>query len=186
MTEPNIGSYFNRHRQAASKLAFRPQTPLLAKLGIFWTPIFRSRVARNLKVKRVHCVWSTIAIHHSVDTQSRSDASKEAYDNIQWRPCSCIRSEDLRARPDDKASTVRIVPSGVATRFERVAKPRFFRIWCGMHQLDLVMQAFFFNIWLMRSFINGWLVSFHIYDDSRASSNRWKQQPKRLRALAGI
>jgi hypothetical protein len=33
--------------------------------------------------------------------------------------------------------------SGVATRFEQVAKPGFFRIWCGLHQLDLVLQAFF-------------------------------------------
>jgi hypothetical protein len=36
--------------------------------------------------------------------------------------------------------------SGVATRFERVAKPGFFRIWCGLHQLDLVLQAFFKNL----------------------------------------
>ena len=32
---------------------------------------------------------------------------------------------------------------GVATRFEQVAKPGFFRLWCGQHQLDLVLQAFF-------------------------------------------
>jgi len=32
---------------------------------------------------------------------------------------------------------------GVATRFERVAKPGFFRLWCGLHQLDIVLQKFF-------------------------------------------
>ena len=32
---------------------------------------------------------------------------------------------------------------GVATRFEQVAKPGFFRLWCGLHQLDIVLQAFF-------------------------------------------
>jgi hypothetical protein len=52
----------------------------------------------------------------------------------------------MRARPDDEESTVRTLPSGVATRFERVAKPVFFRIWCGMHQLDLVLQAFFYHL----------------------------------------
>jgi hypothetical protein len=36
-----------------------------------------------------------------------------------------------------------VSPSGVATRFERVAKSGFFRIWCDMHQLDLVLQALF-------------------------------------------
>lgn len=30
--------------------------------------------------------------------------------------------------------------SGVATRFEQMAKPGFVRIWCGAHQLDIVMQ----------------------------------------------
>ena len=30
--------------------------------------------------------------------------------------------------------------SGVATRFQQVAKPGFIRIWCGAHQLDLVLQ----------------------------------------------
>ena len=32
---------------------------------------------------------------------------------------------------------------GVATRFEQAALPRFFRIWCGLHQLDLVLQQFY-------------------------------------------
>ena len=30
--------------------------------------------------------------------------------------------------------------SGVATRFQRVAKPNFIRIWCGAHQLDICLQ----------------------------------------------
>lgn len=30
--------------------------------------------------------------------------------------------------------------SGVATRFQNVAKRGFIRIWCGAHQLDLVLQ----------------------------------------------
>mgnify|MGYP003333946823 CR=1 FL=1 len=32
---------------------------------------------------------------------------------------------------------------GVATSFQEVAKPGFMRIWCGAHQLDLCMQAFY-------------------------------------------
>ena len=32
---------------------------------------------------------------------------------------------------------------GVATRFEQAALPGFFRIWCGLHQLDLVLQQFY-------------------------------------------
>ncbi|KAI9907255.1 hypothetical protein PsorP6_016695 [Peronosclerospora sorghi] len=32
---------------------------------------------------------------------------------------------------------------GAATRFEQVSKPGFFRIWCGLHQLDLCLQSFF-------------------------------------------
>ena len=35
---------------------------------------------------------------------------------------------------------------GVATRFERVAKPGFFRLWCGLHQLDIHLQRFFKNL----------------------------------------
>jgi hypothetical protein len=32
---------------------------------------------------------------------------------------------------------------GVDTRFEQVAQPGFFRIWCGLHQLDLCLQKFY-------------------------------------------
>ena len=32
---------------------------------------------------------------------------------------------------------------GVATRFEQVSKPGFFRLWCGLHQLDICLQGFF-------------------------------------------
>lgn len=32
---------------------------------------------------------------------------------------------------------------GVATRFERITKPGFFRLWCGLHQLDIALQRFF-------------------------------------------
>jgi hypothetical protein len=32
---------------------------------------------------------------------------------------------------------------GVATRFEQVSKPGFFRLWCGLHQLDICLQDFF-------------------------------------------
>ena len=32
---------------------------------------------------------------------------------------------------------------GFATRFEQAALPGFFRIWCGLHQLDLVLQQFY-------------------------------------------
>ena len=32
---------------------------------------------------------------------------------------------------------------GVATRFEQAALPGYFRILCGLHQLDLVLQQFY-------------------------------------------
>jgi hypothetical protein len=32
---------------------------------------------------------------------------------------------------------------GVATRMENVAKPGFLRVWCRLHQVDLVMQRVF-------------------------------------------
>ena len=32
---------------------------------------------------------------------------------------------------------------GVGTRFEQASKTGFFRLWCGLHQLDIVLQAFF-------------------------------------------
>ena len=32
---------------------------------------------------------------------------------------------------------------GVATRFEQAALPGFFRIWCGLHELDLVLPQFY-------------------------------------------
>ena len=32
---------------------------------------------------------------------------------------------------------------GVATRFAQAALPGCFRIWCGLHQLDLVLQQFY-------------------------------------------
>ena len=32
---------------------------------------------------------------------------------------------------------------GVAIRFEQAALPGFFIIWCGLHQLDLVLQQFY-------------------------------------------
>jgi hypothetical protein len=54
----------------------------------------------------------------------------------QWRDLIVSISTD-----GERKMTGRI--NGVATRFERAAKPSFFRIWCGLHQLDLVLQAFF-------------------------------------------
>ena len=38
----------------------------------------------------------------------------------------------------EKKMTGRV--SGVATRFQEVAKPGFIRIWCETHQLDIVLQ----------------------------------------------
>lgn len=35
---------------------------------------------------------------------------------------------------------------GVATRFEQAALPGFYRIWCGLHQLDIKLQAFFVSL----------------------------------------
>jgi hypothetical protein len=32
---------------------------------------------------------------------------------------------------------------GVATRMEDVAKPGFLLVWCGIHQVDLVMKRVF-------------------------------------------
>jgi hypothetical protein len=42
---------------------------------------------------------------------------------------------------DEKKMTGHI--QGVATRFEQAALPGCFRIWCGLHQLDLVLQQFY-------------------------------------------
>jgi len=38
----------------------------------------------------------------------------------------------------EKKTTGRV--SGVAARFQQVCRPRFIRIWCGAHQLDIVLQ----------------------------------------------
>jgi hypothetical protein len=54
----------------------------------------------------------------------------------QWRDIIVSISTD-----GERKMTGRV--SGVATRFQRAAKPGFFRIWCGLHQLDLVLQKFF-------------------------------------------
>ena len=35
---------------------------------------------------------------------------------------------------------------GAATCFEQAALPGFFRIWCGLHQLDLKLQSFFVSL----------------------------------------
>ena len=32
---------------------------------------------------------------------------------------------------------------GVATLFEQAALPGFYRIWCGLHQLDLKLRSFY-------------------------------------------
>jgi hypothetical protein len=32
---------------------------------------------------------------------------------------------------------------GVATRMEQIAKPGFIRVWCGLHQVDLVTYRVF-------------------------------------------
>ena len=54
----------------------------------------------------------------------------------------CPRWRDVIISTDgERKMTGRV--HGVATRFEQVAKPGFFRLWCGLHQLDIVLQAFF-------------------------------------------
>lgn len=35
---------------------------------------------------------------------------------------------------------------GVATHFEQAALPGFYRIWCGLHQLDIKLQSFFVSL----------------------------------------
>ena len=52
----------------------------------------------------------------------------------------------------DGASNMTGSVRGLATRLEQVALPGFIRVWCAVHQLDLVMQktlqAFCENIFL--------------------------------------
>jgi hypothetical protein len=54
---------------------------------------------------KLEIFWNAILLDFTLqytilfDTQCRSDASKEAYDTMQRRPCRYIRSEDMRARP---------------------------------------------------------------------------------------
>lgn len=57
----------------------------------------------------------------------------------EWRDLIVSISTD-----GERKMTGRI--QGVATRFEQVAKPGFFRLWCGLHQLDIVLQSFFQDI----------------------------------------
>ena len=40
----------------------------------------------------------------------------------------------------DGASVMTGPVKGVATRIEKEAKDRIYRVWCGLHQLDLVMK----------------------------------------------
>ena len=47
----------------------------------------------------------------------------------------------FRSTDGEKKMTGHI--QGVATRFEQAALPGFFRIWSGLHQLDLVLQQFY-------------------------------------------
>lgn len=35
---------------------------------------------------------------------------------------------------------------GVANRFEQAALPGFYRIWCGLHQLEIKLQSFFVSL----------------------------------------
>ena len=54
----------------------------------------------------------------------------------QWRDIIMSISTD-----GERKMTGRV--QGFATLFEQVAKPGFFRLWCGLHQLDIVLQAFY-------------------------------------------
>ena len=38
--------------------------------------------------------------------------------------------------------------SGVVTRIEAVVRPNFVRVWCLLHQIDIVMQKVYKNDWL--------------------------------------
>ncbi|KAI9909556.1 hypothetical protein PsorP6_014586 [Peronosclerospora sorghi] len=50
---------------------------------------------------------------------------------------------------------------GAATQFEQVAKPGFFRIWCGLHQLDQYLKSFFKTT--MDEQFYSWLTGFISY-----------------------
>jgi hypothetical protein len=53
--------------------------------------------------------------------------------------CENWRDKVLPISTDGDRSMVGSV-RGVATRMENVSKPGFLRVWCGIHQVDLVMQ----------------------------------------------
>ena len=61
--------------------------------------------------------------------------SERALDVIRlnWRDLIISISADGERKMTGRAQ-------GVATRFERVADPGFFRLWCGLHQLDIVLK----------------------------------------------
>jgi fumarate reductase subunit D len=54
---------------------------------------------------------------------------------------------------------------GVATRFEQAVLLVFFRIWCGLHQLDLVLWQFYTEL-MDKSFYGIFTISSHICDGS--------------------
>jgi hypothetical protein len=56
--------------------------------------------------------------------------------------CENCRDKVLSISTDGGRSMVGSV-RGVATRIENVAKPGFLRVWCGLHQIYLVMQRVF-------------------------------------------
>jgi hypothetical protein len=56
--------------------------------------------------------------------------------------CPSWKSKLLSISTDGDRSMVGAV-RGVSTRLELVALPGFIRVWCGVHQLDLVMQKVF-------------------------------------------
>ena len=53
----------------------------------------------------------------------------------------CNWREKIIGYTSDGASSMTGSVKGVGTRIGQVALPGFFRIWCGAHQLDLVVQA---------------------------------------------
>lgn len=69
------------------------------------------------------------------------DTSSKALDALcpSWRDTIIGISTD-----GERKMTGRI--TGVATRFQKVAKDGFIRIWCGAHQLDIVLQSAYKNL----------------------------------------
>eukprot|EP00171_Calliarthron_tuberculosum_P006802 IDg6802t1 len=80
-----------------------------------------------------HVLAIPVFERHTGEVIFNTAAKAFDYIHLAWRDKIFGISTD-----GEKKMTRRI--SGVATRFQQVSKPRFIRVWCGAHQLDIVLQ----------------------------------------------